>query len=222
MIQLKPNNDIEYKGFILTESGINAVGSPTLKQWELVGEFIKRSHKSVKFWQGDWLNYGEDTYPEWSQYFDESEPGADELRKEKWVAKRIPQDRRHPQLSWSHHEEVADLEPEEQERMFSVALENKLSIHKFRKLVSAYQIHLDLPELPEEELQKTDPEVFAKVQEIINSSIHTVELLESLDWQSVHKDAKDFLMSHIKKALGFYLDVLKDHDKQKSLSKAVV
>lgn len=213
MIQLRPNNDIEYKGFTLSENGLHPIGTPSFHQWEAVGSFIKRSHKSVKFWQGDWLNYGEDNYPEWSQYFDESESDSESMRKEKWVAKRIPPERRKPQLSWSHHEEVADLEPEDQDLMFTQAIENKLSIHKFRKLVSTYQMKLDMPELPEADLSPTDPKEFAKVTEIIESSTKTIEMIEELDWETLHKDAKDFFIMHIKRAMGFYLDVLKKHDK---------
>lgn len=221
MIQLKQNNDIEYQGFSLTENGFKALGSPTFKQWEEVGRFIKRSHKAVKFWQGDWLNFGEDNFDEWTQYFDPSEPDSEALKVEKWVAKRIPLERRHTNLSWSHHEEVADLDPEEQEQMFKIAEENKMSIKRFKGLVKTYQLKLD-SELDEEDLKPTDPKVFEKVQEVIDSSIHTVELLEKIDLTTLHKDARDYLFSHLRKVFALYFDLLKRYDKQKSVSKKVV
>lgn len=215
MIQLKQNNDIVYQGFNLTENGVEPIGAPTFKQWEALGTFIRRSHRSVKFWHGDWLNYGQDTFDEWSQFFDNEDPNSEVYKKEMWVSKRIPPERRHPNLRWEHHAEAADLEPEDQKQLFKVAEESKLSLTKFRSLIKAYQMRLELPELSDEELKKTDPEVFVKVQEIIDSSIHTVELLEQLDWGSVHIDAKDFLFSHLKRVIGFHLDLLKKHDKQK-------
>ncbi len=214
MIQLK-NNDIEIQGFKLTEDGVQIVGSPTFQQWQDVGKFIKRSHKAVKFWQGDWLNYGEENFDEWTQHFDSEDPDSEKLRREMWVAKKIPAERRHNSLSWEYHNEVADLVPEEQEQMFKVAEENKLSLSRFKSLIRTYQMKLNLPELSEQELERTDPKVFEKVQEVIDSSIHTVELLEKLDWASVHLDAKDFLFSHLKRVIGFYLDLLKRYDKQK-------
>ena len=217
MIQLKQNNDIIYEGFTLGHDGVVAVGSPSFKQWEEVGKFIKRSHEAVQFWRGDWLNYGEDHFEDWSQYFDEEEIASETLRKEKWVSKKIPVGRRRTTLSWSHHAEVADLEPEEQEEMFNVAEENKLSVHRFRKVVTRYKMTLDAPELSEKDLEPTDPSLFKTVQEVIDSSIKTIELIESLPLKDLHLDARDFLFSHLKRAVGFYLNTVQKYDKQKQI-----
>lgn len=222
MIQLKQNNDIELAGFQLTANGIAVNGSPYFKQWEEVGKFITRSHEAVQFWRGDWLNYGEDHYEDWSQYFDANDLDSDTLRNEKWVAKKVPVARRRANLSWSHHYEVAGLEPEEQEEMLNLAQKDHVPIKKFRRVVQQYKMKLDLPELTDDQLKPTDPLIFAKVQEVIDASIHAIELLELIDLTSVHKDAQDFLISHLKRATGYYLSILQKYDRQKSLSKEVV
>lgn len=222
MIKLQPNNDIEFAGFQLRKNGLTIAGSPSFKQWEEIGKFINRSAQAVQFWRGDWLNFGENTYDQWTQYFSQDESAYQTLANEKWVASKVPFSRRRENLSWSHHAEVADLEPEEQEVMLKKAEEEHLNRAVFRKLVRAYKQKLDLFELTEDQLKPTDPVVFAKVTEIVNSSIHTIELLEGMEWGSVHMDAKDFLMSHLKRAMGFYLDVLKHYDKQKQLPDGMV
>jgi hypothetical protein len=222
MIQLKQNNDIIYQGFTLSGNGLYSIGDPSFKQWEQAGEFIKRSHEAVQFWRGDWLNFGEEHFDQWTQHFDESELSAETLRKEKWVAKRIPLERRRPQLSWSHHEEVADLEAEEQNEMLDLAEKHSLSVHKFRTAVRRFKMHLDAPELSDKDLEPTDPEVFKKVQEVIDASLTAIELLEKLQLDSVHLDARDFLFSHLKRAVGFYLTTVQKYDKQKQIPAEVV
>ena len=37
------NKDIEYSGFRLTKTGLQAIGKPTVKQWEECGKFIKKA-----------------------------------------------------------------------------------------------------------------------------------------------------------------------------------
>ena len=222
MIQVRPNNDIELSGFVLDEFGLRSNGAPTFEQWVNVGKFIKRSHKSVKFWQGDWLNYGEDNFDEWTQYYDESDPDSKDLSEEKWVAKMVPPSRRRSKLSWGHHREVADLEEEDQENMLKVAEENKMALSKFKAFVKVYQSKLNLPDISTDDMKSTDPQVFQQVQEVIDSSIHTIELMEKLPFGSVHEDARDYLFSHLRRVIGFNLDILKRYDKQRPLPKKVV
>lgn len=222
MMQLKSNSDIEFSGFTLDEFGLRPSGSPTFTQWVEVGKFIKRSHKSVRFWQGDWLNFGEKNFDEWEQYFDKNDPDSKPLLEDKWVAKMIPPSRRRSKLSWSHHREVADLEEEDQENMLKVAEENRMELSKFKAFVKVYQSKLNLPDISTEDMKSTDPQVFQQVQEVIDSSIHTIELMEKLPFGSVHEDARDYLFSHLRRVIGFNLDILKRYDKQRSLSEKVV
>lgn len=228
-LTLKRNSDIVFGKFRLGKHGLEAVGHPSFEDWEEVGKFIQRSNEAVQFWRGDWLNFGENNYDTWTQHFGKEEAAYQTLANEKWVASRIPPSRRRETLSWSHHAEIADLEPEEQEEMLNMAERNEMSVSTFRKAVRHYKLKLDIPEFTENQLQPTDPEVFKSVQSIIDSSIHTVELLESLDWSMVQKDARDYLLSHIGRVATHYLHLIRTykvrktkHDKQEPISTGVV
>lgn len=219
---LKRNSDIVFGKFRLGKHGLEAIGHPSFEDWENVGKFIKRSNEAVQFWRGDWLNYGEHNYDTWTQYFGKEEAAYQTLANEKWVASRIPISRRREHLSWSHHAEVAELEPYEQEEMLNMAEKHDMSVSTFRKAVRHYKLKLDLQELSDAQLQPTDPKEFESVQKIIDSSIQTIEMIESLQWDSLHESAKDFFIAHLKRAGTFYFSLVKKYDKQKSLSARVV
>lgn len=221
-IQVK-ENDLTYGSFTLTPTGMVAIGMPKFEEWRKCGEFIQKANRSVHFWIGDWLNFGEGAYGEtYSQAMDETKYKYQTLSNDKWVAKKIPLSRRKENLSFSHHAEVADMEPEEQDSMLDMADKNSLPLAEFKKEVRRFKLKLDVPELTEEQLQPTDPKVLEQAQDIINSSVHTLELLDSFPWESVDEAAKDWLLSHLKKAGTHYFKLVGKYDKQKSLSDKMV
>jgi hypothetical protein len=215
---LKQNSDIVYGKFRLKKNGLEAVGNPSFDDWAEVGKFIKRSNEAVQFWRGDWLNFGENNYEEWSQYFGKEEAAYQTLANEKWVASRVPPSRRRENLSWSHHAEVADLESEEQELMLNMAEEHEMSVSTFRKAVRHYKLKLDVPELNEEQLKPTDPLLFESAQKIVDSSVSTIEMLEKLEWEKMESGARDWLLSHLKRAGTYYFNLVKKYDIKKPLS----
>lgn len=220
MIQLKQNNDIELSGFVLHKKGIEAVGEPSFKQWEKVGEFIRRSEESVHFWIGDWLLFGEKKYGEtFSQAMDATKYNYQTLATDKWVSSRVPLSCRHENLSWDHHRAVAALEPEVQKEFLDQAEEKEMGREQLRQAVRQYNLKEDLPELSEEQRQRTDETVFQEVQACIDASVHAIEKLESLSWEKIHVDARDWLISHLKRAGTFYFGLVKQYDRQKRLSK---
>jgi hypothetical protein len=221
-IQVK-QNDLTYGSFTLTPTGMTTVGMPSFEEWLKCGDFIQRTNRSVHFWIGDWLNFGEGAYGEtYTQAMDDTKFAYQTLKDDKWVASRIEKSRRRDNLSFSHHKEIADLEPEEQEQMLDMAEKNHLKSAEFRKAVRHYKLKLDVPELTEEQLKPTDPIVLEKAQEIIDASVHTLELLDSFPWESVDEAAKDWLVSHLKKAATHYFKLVGKYDKQKPISESVV
>lgn len=218
-VQIKQDN-LTFGAFTLTPTGLTTVGVPKFKEWLACGDFIQKANKSVHFWLGDWLRFGEGAYGEmYTQAMDETKYAYDTLSRDKWIASRIESCRRRQNLTFSHHQEVADLEPEEQDKMLDMAEKNKMTTAEFRKAVRHYKLKLDVPEMNEEQLKPTDPILFQKAQEIIDSSIHTIELLEQLEWESMDPGAKDWLVSHLKKAGTFFFGLVQKYDKQKRLSK---
>ena len=221
-LQLRQNSDIVYGKFRLKKNGLEAIGVPSFEDWEEVGKFIKRSNEAVQFWRGDWLNFGENNYDLWTQYFGKEEAAYQTLANEKWVASRVPVSRRREKLSWSHHAEVADLEQEEQEQMFDMAEKHEMSVSTFRKAVRHYKLKLDVPELSDQQLKPTDPVVFDSVQKVIDASVATIELLEAMNLAQLDIAPRDWIISHLKRAGTYYFGIVKKYDKQKPLSESVV
>jgi hypothetical protein len=108
--------------FELTPTGLRVSGRPTFQQWEEAGRFLKQAGTSVGFWLGDWLNWGEGAFGEMaSQAMDERELTYQTLANYKWVAGKVPPERRRQGLTFEHHRQVARLEPADQERWLAKA-----------------------------------------------------------------------------------------------------
>jgi len=109
------NELILNKPFELQKTGLLVTGKPTIDEWIEAGEKLKLVEGSIQWWLGDWLNYGESAYGEmYSQALDATDYEYGSLRNAKYVANRIEMSRRRDNLSFSHHQEVAPLELNEQ------------------------------------------------------------------------------------------------------------
>jgi len=108
-------SDLIVSSFRLHKNGLTPLGKPTFHDWQQCGLFIQEAEKSVQFWIGDWLNYGQKA---WGKKYEEAleKTGLDyqTLRDYKWVASHVPLSLRHDKLSFHHHREVASLDTEKQ------------------------------------------------------------------------------------------------------------
>jgi hypothetical protein len=113
--------DIDGK-FRLTKTGLKVIGDPTFIEWESVGHILKTVEGAVQFWVADWVNYGEDQFKERaSQAIDATGWKYATIQQYSRVAKKIPAENRRPELSFSHHREVADLTTGEQTKWLDKA-----------------------------------------------------------------------------------------------------
>jgi len=120
----------------LGETGLSIKRGLSFPEWELVGQFLKKANKSVQFWLGDWLNYGEQKYGEmYAQAVDATDYEQGTLANFKYVSARIEISRRREDLPWAHHAEVASLEPEAQEAWLKAAAEEGLSSRHLRNKI---------------------------------------------------------------------------------------
>lgn len=119
--------------------------------WLQLGEYLKLMDKSVHWWLGDLLNYGEQNYGEmYTQVLDESDYAYQTLRDDKWVASKIELSLRKDNLSFSHHVRVADLDPEDQKYWLDKAEEENLSVRELRKEINKWKKEqVEIPPLPE-------------------------------------------------------------------------
>lgn len=102
-------------------------------EWKHVFNSLKLIEGCVQFWIGDCLKYREQ---KWGMYDDVAEETgyADRtLRLAKETSERIESGRRLPDLTFSHHVEVAPLPPEKQEIFLKKAVDEKLTVRELRK-----------------------------------------------------------------------------------------
>lgn len=110
----------------------------TKDEWLSVFKALKQVEGCVQFWIGDCLAYRQQ---KWGMYEDiAEETGYDNrtLRLLKNTSEHIESGRRLPDLSFSHHVEVASLPPDKQELFLNKAVEENLSVRDLRR-----EIHKD-------------------------------------------------------------------------------
>lgn len=194
--------ELTVSSFKLYNNRLEAVGTPSFEEWLKCGDFLKNANGAVHFWIGDWLNYGEHKWGEmYSQAMEETGYEYSTLRNDKWVSSRVNPERRRDNLSFSHHKEIADLEPEEQEVMLQLAQEQKLNRNDFSREVRNYRLKLDLPELSAKQLEASSAD-FEKVDPIVMKLIEVTEDLKGLNVNAINPDARDYLLAQVRKSLG--------------------
>lgn len=105
-------------------------------KWMAFGRFLGNVNRSARWWIGDWLIFGEQAFGQeaaqaveatTAERYDEAERvtglAHDTLLNIVRVCSGIPRSRRRPELSFSTHEPVVTLEPEEQTHWLQRAIE---------------------------------------------------------------------------------------------------
>lgn len=86
-------------------------------EWSRVLTLLGLIGRGSQWWIGDAIVYGEDTFGEdYAQYVEDAGYKPNTLVNLAWVARSVAPERRVEGLSWSHHEAVAGLDADEQER----------------------------------------------------------------------------------------------------------
>lgn len=74
-----------------------------LQTYLSIGKTFQQIQRSIAYWMGDWLCYGENRFGEaYSQALDESGKANETLVKWRAVAARVPKEIRRKELSWTH------------------------------------------------------------------------------------------------------------------------
>jgi adenine-specific DNA-methyltransferase len=136
IIKIDKQHDLEYSGFKLQKTGLMPIGNPTFEQWQECGQFIQKASGAVQLWLGDWLNYGEHKWGEkYAQAIEDTGLEYGSLRNAAYVAKQIDLSRRRDNLPFSHHQEVASLEPDKQTEVLDWAEEENATVREVRQKV---------------------------------------------------------------------------------------
>jgi hypothetical protein len=105
-------------------------------EWAAAGRRIGVVSRSVQWLLGDWISYGNERFGE--RYARASRiTGYDPqtLMNMVYVASRFPASRRRENLSWSHHEALAALEPPEQDGWLDQAASHRWSVLDLRGML---------------------------------------------------------------------------------------
>jgi len=104
-----------------------------VEEWKRIGLRIGAISESSVWWLGDWLVYGQRTYPDrYQRAIKETELDYQTLRNYAWVAGRFQAGRRRHTLSFQHHAEVAALPPPDQDKWLDKAERLKWSRNQLR------------------------------------------------------------------------------------------
>jgi hypothetical protein len=120
----------------LTATTWDAHQSITFPEWIEHGRRLGRMGRGIGWWIGDWLRFGNRAYGE--RYAPAARVTGYErqsLMNMVYVASRVEPARRREQLSWSHHAEIAPLEPADQDAWLDRAQRDALSVRRLRAAI---------------------------------------------------------------------------------------
>jgi hypothetical protein len=110
----------------------------TFDEWEQVGNTLLVMDKSLNWWIGDWICYGEN---KWGEMYLQAQAitgwNYDRLARAKWVASKVPFWLRTQNLSWTAHLAVAPLPPNEQKKWLDKAEAEGLHSAELKKAIKA-------------------------------------------------------------------------------------
>jgi hypothetical protein len=104
-----------------------------LAEWVTVGRRLGAMARCSQWWLGDWIRYGNTKFGErYRRAAAVTGYDVQSLMNMVYVASRFEFSRRRENLSWSHHETVAALDRDEQERWLGRAGRDSLSVADLR------------------------------------------------------------------------------------------
>jgi hypothetical protein len=118
----------------LSDVSWSAVEEMSFSEWLDYGRRLGLMGRSAGWWIGDWLSYGNHTFGErYARASRITGYDAQTLMNMAYVSSRFDVSRRRGKLSWSHHAEIAAMEPEEQDYWLTRAEADRLSVRCMRE-----------------------------------------------------------------------------------------
>ena len=143
------DSDLAFPSCEISPVGLAIPENLTFEKWQQIGETLRKIEGSRLWWFGDWCNFGERKYGEkYTQALEAGDYERGTLRNAAWVASKVGISHRCDNLSWSHHREVADLDPNDQGRWLDRAGKENLPSRELRALIRAERLERDTPALP--------------------------------------------------------------------------
>jgi hypothetical protein len=133
----------------ITDVSWRAPDEMSFSEWLEYGQRLGVMGRSAGWWIGDWLCYGNHVFGE--RYVRASRItgyDAQTLMNMAYVASRFDASRRRGKLSWSHHAEIAAMEPEEQDHWLALAEKDRLSVRCMRESIRRERLRNKAAEQP--------------------------------------------------------------------------
>lgn len=132
-------DEIAIRADWLSPTGLQLPESLPYPTWCDVGKRLAEVSHACQWWIGDWFNHGAERFGEAS-----ARAIADQLGLEArtvwdcaWVSRRVPTSRRREVLSFSHHREVAPLDPTLADQVLDRAASQQWNREQLRSAVRA-------------------------------------------------------------------------------------
>jgi hypothetical protein len=121
---------------LLRKSGLLFAHRVGFNKWETIGRQLFSVSESTTWWIADWIVYGEETFEDrYREAVQWTSLNYQTLRNYVWVARQFELSRRHDNLCFGHHAEVAALEQPEQDYWLRKAEELTWSRNQLRNEV---------------------------------------------------------------------------------------
>ena len=107
-----------------TPTSLDLPENMTYARYEALGVALGRAHRTVAWMIGDWINFGERAYGEkYAQAVEVMNMTPETLMNYASICRKVPRERRRPELPFSVHALVAPLPPREQKQWLKEAAE---------------------------------------------------------------------------------------------------
>ncbi len=113
-------------------------GRPQLVDWKGPLQFAIWCQRASPWWIGDMINRGEDLFGEEFGEVCGETLSTEMVSRYASVARRVPPQNRHPELSWSAHAAVARLNHDQQRKMLAEAAKHGWNSDDLRKKVQLF------------------------------------------------------------------------------------
>lgn len=147
--------------------GIELDDGLSFQEWERLMHSLLSIDEGQYWWVGDVFAYGEDHFGEEAFQAFRAQPLKWEektIANRAWVSRHVPKKVRRPDLSWSHHREVAKLPPAQQVKILKRAADEGINCRDLKPIVRAL--------LPDEETPGAAPQ---------RTRVHAFEIHYSVD-----------------------------------------
>lgn len=136
LVTVNGGQEIRSGAFLWTPVGLQAEGDISRDDWELTGQLLQRVDASIQWLIGDWINAADAiNYGEAENFASELGFNVKTIYEYAYVSRKVEISIRMENLSFSHHQLVAAMEPEEQEKWLKRAAEEGISVAKLRAAI---------------------------------------------------------------------------------------